>query len=282
MREKQVRRSILPLSALMTAGALVLTQAPDATAALAATATTEPSLNEDPVPGEVAATATETDTERSTQTRSATVVATKKLTRKVKATGRATGKATRSAKATRTVTVTRYAPSYDEALAEASGIAEQAAHDRAAAAAKSRAGKLALAQAKKAAKGKARHRAEVHADAKFGHLVVRRAWAERGKPYRWGAQGPNAFDCSGLVRYVMKGVGVKGLPRTSDAMSHKAERISKKHKRIGDLIFFGTGRHVYHVGMYAGHGMMWHSPGSGRHVQKVHIWTSSYRVGRLV
>jgi cell wall-associated NlpC family hydrolase len=267
---------------LFTAGALVLANSPDASAVAAAAVTSGPSLNEEPVPGEVVATATETDTESSRQTRKATVIATRKLTSKIKATGKATSRATRSAKATSKVTVTRYAPSYDEALAEASGIAEQAAHDRAAAAAKSRAGKLALAKAKADAKGKARHRAEVNVENKFGNTVVNRAKAQRGKPYRWGAQGPNAFDCSGLVRYVLRGVGVKHLPRTSQAMANKADRVSKSHKKRGDLIFFTSGRHVYHVAVYAGNGMIWHSPGAGRHVQKARIWTSSYRVGRLV
>jgi cell wall-associated NlpC family hydrolase len=76
-------------------------------------------------------------------------------------------------------------------------------------------------------------------------------------------------------------VGVKSLPRTSSQMAAKTHHVSKSHKKAGDLIFFGSGRSVYHVAVYAGHGMIWHSPGAGRHVQKVHIWTSAYEVGRV-
>jgi len=139
----------------------------------------------------------------------------------------------------------------------------------------------AAATAKSVARKRARHRAEVNVRTKFGVAVLRRARAQKGKPYRWGAQGPSAFDCSGLVRYVMKGVGVKGLPRTSQAMAHEAHRISKSQKKRGDLIFFTSGSHVYHVAVYAGKNMIWHAPGSGRRVQKIKIWTSHYRVGRV-
>jgi cell wall-associated NlpC family hydrolase len=266
----------------MAAGALVLAGSPGASAtALTSAAAGGTSVNEDPVPGEVAATATESDSESSRQSRSATAVVTRKLTSKVKASGKATVRAARTAKSSSTVTATRYAPTYAEALAEAQTVAEQTAHARAAAAAKSRAGKLALAHAKSVAKAKARARAGVNVRTKFGKVVVGKAAAQRGKPYRWGATGPKAFDCSGLVTYVMRGAGVKGLPRTSSAMSKKAHRIAKSHKKPGDLVFFTSHGHVYHVGVYAGNGMIWHSPGSGRHVQKVKIWTSSYKVGRL-
>jgi cell wall-associated NlpC family hydrolase len=273
----------MPIGALMTAGALVLAGTSPASAAqpLAGSSTGGTSLDEAPVAGQVAATAKVSDTETSRQYRKATAKATKKLTSKVKVTAKASSTAGRSAKSTSTVQATRYAPTYSAALAEAQGIAKQAAHDRAAAAAKSRAGKLALARAKTVAKAKAKAKAKVEVRKKFGKMVVRRAAAQRGKPYRWGAAGPRAFDCSGLVNYVMKGVGVKHLPRTSSALAKKANRVSKSQRKPGDLIFFASGGRVYHVGMYAGKGKIWHSPGSGRSVTKVKIWTSGYKVGRL-
>ena len=239
------------------------------------------SLDEAPVAGEVAATAKASDTETVRQSRKATAKATTKLTSKVKTTSKATATASRSGKGSATVEVTRYAPTYEEALAEAESIAEKAAHDRAVATAKSRAGKLALVRAKAVAKARAKARAKVAVRAKFGKMVVKRAAAQRGKPYQWGATGPRAFDCSGYVTYVMKGVGVKHLPRTSSAMASKADRVSKAHKKRGDLVFFTSNGRVYHVAMYAGHGKIWHSPGRGRSVTKVKIWTSSYKVGRL-
>jgi cell wall-associated NlpC family hydrolase len=275
----------MPIGALMTAGALVLAGTASATAAQPTASTSAKtggdSLDEAPVAGEVPATAKASDTETARQTRKATVKATAKLTSKVKATSKGTAKAARSGKGSATVEVTRYAPTYDAALAEAEKIAKDAAHDRALAAAKHRAGKLALARAKAVAKHRARAHAKVAVRAKFGRMVIKRAAAQRGKPYRWGATGPRAFDCSGYVTYVMKGVGVKHLPRTSSAMAKKAKRVAKSHRRVGDLVFFTSGGRVSHVAVYAGHGKIWHSPGAGRSVTKVKIWTSSYRVGRV-
>lgn len=273
----------MPLSVLMTAGALVLTgTAPAQAVPLAAdTSGGGSSLDEPPVAGEVPATVKASDTESSRQTRRATAKATRKLTSKVKATSTASAKATGTAKATSSVEVTRYAPTYEQAQAEARALAEPAAHDKAAAAAASRAGKLALAKAKKLARTRAVAKAKVAVRARFGTVVVTRAAAQRGKPYRWGAAGPSAFDCSGLVTYVMRGAGVKNLPRTSAAMAGKAHRVAKSSKKRGDLVFFTSGGRVSHVGVYAGNGKIWHSPGSGRSVTKVKIWTSRYTVGRL-
>jgi cell wall-associated NlpC family hydrolase len=276
----------MPIGVLMTAGALVLAGSATAGAAapaLANTSTTAStdSLDEAPVDGEVAATAKASDTETVRQSRRASAKATKKLTSKVKVTSKATATASRSGKGSSTVKVTRYAPTYEAALAEATSIAEKAAHDRATAAAKSRAGKLALVRAKAVAKSKAKAKAKTAVRKKFGSMVIKRAAAQRGKPYSWGATGPRAFDCSGYVTYVMKGVGVKNLPRTSSAMSKKADRVAKSQKKKGDLVFFHSGGRVHHVAVYAGHGKIWHTPGRGRSVTKVKIWTSSYKVGRV-
>lgn len=283
MRQTHVRRSVMPLSALMTAGALVLagTSPAGAVQPVASSSNGGDSLNEAPVAGEVPATAKVSDTETARQKRRATAKAKKKLTSKVKVTSKATATATKSGKGSSTVEVTRYAPTYEAALAEAKEIAKQAAHDRALSAAKSRAGKLALARAKSLARSRAKAKAKTAVRTKFGNMVIKRAAAQKGKPYRWGAAGPRAFDCSGLVTYVMKGVGVKHLPRTSSAMAKKAKHVSKAHKKRGDLVFFTSNGHVYHVAVYAGHGKIWHSPGSGRSVTKIKIWTSSYKVGRL-
>jgi cell wall-associated NlpC family hydrolase len=273
----------MPIGALMTAGALVLAGTSPATAAVPAASSTtggDP-LDEAPVEGQVAATAKATDHETVRQTRKASARSTKKLTSKVKVTAKATATASRAGKGSATVEVTRYAPSHEEALAEAQAIAKDAAHQRAVAAAKSRAGKLALVRAKAVAKAKAKAKAKSAVQKKFGQMVIKRAAAQRGKPYSWGATGPRAFDCSGYVTYVMKGVGVKNLPRTSSAMASKAKRVAKSQKKTGDLVFFHSGGRVHHVAVYAGHGKVWHSPGSGRSVTKVKIWTSSYKIGRV-
>lgn len=74
-------------------------------------------------------------------------------------------------------------------------------------------------------------------------------WAEKqaGKPYVWGATGPNAYDCSGLVMKAYHHAGIN-LPRTTTDMisSPKVRRISRRHAKRGDLAFFGTG----HVELY--------------------------------
>jgi cell wall-associated NlpC family hydrolase len=72
-----------------------------------------------------------------------------------------------------------------------------------------------------------------------------------GAPYRWGATGPSSFDCSGLVSWAYKKVGVS-LPRTSRAMSRVGRAVPKSALRPGDLVFFYTP--VSHVGIYIGGG----------------------------
>jgi len=61
-----------------------------------------------------------------------------------------------------------------------------------------------------------------------------------GTPYRWGANGPNHFDCSGFVKYVFNQYGAdsKSIPRTADGMYDNSEKINKQNVRPGDLIFF--------------------------------------------
>ncbi|GII76063.1 hypothetical protein Sru01_10450 [Sphaerisporangium rufum] len=85
-----------------------------------------------------------------------------------------------------------------------------------------------------------------------------------GDPYRWGGNGPNAFDCSGLVRYAWRKAGVK-LPRVTGSQYRSVKKkVSWKNLKPGDLMFFyGLG----HVGMYVGHGKMVHSPSSGKTVR---------------
>lgn len=110
--------------------------------------------------------------------------------------------------------------------------------------------------------------------------TLRIARKQRGKPYRYGAAGPNAFDCSGLVKYVMKKQKTS-VPRTANAQYHSAKKIKKSRVKLGDLIFFYSGSSIYHVGIYAGHHRIWHSPRPGKNVSRVKIWTSSWKVGRV-
>ena len=94
----------------------------------------------------------------------------------------------------------------------------------------------------------------------------------KGKPYLWGAAGPNAFDCSGLTQYVYKQLGVL-LARSADQQFRTTLHVPYSQAQPGDLIFFydSTG-YVYHVGMYAGNGMMWDAPHSGAVVRYENVW----------
>ncbi|HEY8363873.1 MAG TPA: NlpC/P60 family protein [Tissierellaceae bacterium] len=84
-----------------------------------------------------------------------------------------------------------------------------------------------------------------------------------GKPYVWGAAGPNSFDCSGLVYYIYKNIGIT-LPRTSREQATVGTYVAKKDLQYGDLVFFArNGKTINHVGIYVGNGNFVHAPQSG-------------------
>lgn len=114
----------------------------------------------------------------------------------------------------------------------------------------------------------------------LGQEMVNYAAAQAGKPYEYGAAGPNAFDCSGLVMYVAAHFGIS-LPHDAAAQYNDTTHIPQSEMRPGDLLFFTDSSGIYHVGIYAGGGELWHAPHSGTVVQRNAIWTSSYLVGRL-
>ncbi|KOT37620.1 glycoside hydrolase [Streptomyces caelestis] len=106
------------------------------------------------------------------------------------------------------------------------------------------------------------------------------AASKKGAPYRWGATGPYRFDCSGLTLYSFKKAGKK-LPRTAAQQYNKTRHISAGSRRAGDLVFFHSGSYVYHVGIYAGKGKIWHAPKTGDVVRLQKIWTSNVWYGRV-
>lgn len=110
--------------------------------------------------------------------------------------------------------------------------------------------------------------------------VVHIAASKAGTPYRYGATGPSAFDCSGYTRWVFSRIG-RHLPRTSSAQSNAVRHVRRSDRHRGDLVFFTSGGHVYHVGIYAGDNRVWHSPRSGERVQRSRLWTSSVSYGRV-
>lgn len=110
--------------------------------------------------------------------------------------------------------------------------------------------------------------------------ATRVAMAQRGDRYRYGAAGPNAFDCSGLTSYSWKRAG-KAIPRTSTAQRRWTRTVSWKGKKPGDLLFYSG-----HVAMYVGwsHGRNWmvHASNRGKPVQVVPLRTKGLiKIGRV-
>ncbi|MEJ8279849.1 C40 family peptidase [Pseudonocardia spirodelae] len=98
-----------------------------------------------------------------------------------------------------------------------------------------------------------------------GAQALAQAKKQLGKPYQWGATGPSAFDCSGLMVYIFDKIGVD-LPRTSSAQSQMdGTPVSKSELKPGDLVFFYSP--VSHVGIYAGNGKVLHASTSGEPVK---------------
>lgn len=95
-----------------------------------------------------------------------------------------------------------------------------------------------------------------------------------GKPYEWGAVGPNSFDCSGYVKYVYSYFGIE-LKRTTYEQYIEGVHVSKDELRQGDLVFFGYGI-PNHVGIYLGNDCYIHAPTSGDYVRVSHLSRSDY------
>ena len=105
-----------------------------------------------------------------------------------------------------------------------------------------------------------------------------------GDPYRWGAAGPHAFDCSGLMQYSFGKAGIK-IPRTAAAQSGRAHHIARNKLRRGDLLYFFSGGRVFHTAMFLkwDHGsvQMVDAPGSGKRVRIDRPWTNSWFAGSM-
>ena len=95
--------------------------------------------------------------------------------------------------------------------------------------------------------------------------VVGIAMQYLGVPYVWGGASPSGFDCSGLVMYVYRQVGIS-LPHSAAAQYSAGTPISYNQLSPGDLVFFGYGS-IEHVGIYIGGGRMIHAPYPGTVVQ---------------
>ena len=90
------------------------------------------------------------------------------------------------------------------------------------------------------------------------------AKAQLGKPYRYAAEGPDAYDCSGLTLAAWKSVGVS-LPRTSRAQYGVGRAVARSDLQLGDLVFFYSP--ISHVSLYAGNGTIIDAPRPGKVVR---------------
>ena len=110
-----------------------------------------------------------------------------------------------------------------------------------------------------------------------GEAVVEEARKHLGKPYVWGATGPNSFDCSGLTQYSYRqALGIE-IGRTTYDQIKSGMEVSRSELQPGDLVFTSAD----HVQIYAGNGMIIHAPHSGDVVKEVPLY-SFWRARRIV
>lgn len=119
----------------------------------------------------------------------------------------------------------------------------------------------------RAATQSAQPQATVGNDRSLVRTLMQRAFTLLGTPYRWGGTSPESgFDCSGLVGYVFRTIGID-LPRVSRAMAGQGTPVTDRNALAeGDLVFFGRRGRVDHVGIYIGDGKFLHAPRTGRDV----------------
>ena len=94
--------------------------------------------------------------------------------------------------------------------------------------------------------------------------AIEAAIADLGKPYVFGAEGPDAFDCSGLIQQAWRQAGVE-LPRTSSEQAEAGQQVPLSQIQPGDLVIYYAGRS--HIGMYVGDGKIIHAPHPGTQVR---------------
>ena len=99
--------------------------------------------------------------------------------------------------------------------------------------------------------------------------VVNAAKSQIGKPYVWGATGPNAYDCSGLVQYAYSQAG-KNIGRTTYQQAGAGQHVSVSQAQAGDIVMWGD----YHDAIYVGNNQYVHAPQPGQNVTQATI--SSY------
>jgi cell wall-associated NlpC family hydrolase len=124
-------------------------------------------------------------------------------------------------------------------------------------------------------------------DAERSLVALRVARRQTGDAYRYGAEGPDTFDCSGLVYFATQRAGFDGIPRTSSEQADHMRPIKRSNLRRGDFVFFTTKKgDVYHVAFYVGRDeegdrVILHAPSTGEDVSRGHIWTDTWFAATL-
>jgi len=119
----------------------------------------------------------------------------------------------------------------------------------------------------------------------LGIQIANHALTRQGSPYVWGAAGPNAFDCSGLVHWAHQQAGVHFGRVNSVTLAGMGTPVAFNQLQAGDVLTFRTNGHsVSHVGIYIGNGQMVHAsvPGTPVNVVSIHTayWQSVYHNAR--
>ncbi|MEU9505877.1 C40 family peptidase [Micromonospora sp. NPDC048170] len=118
--------------------------------------------------------------------------------------------------------------------------------------------------------------------------AVAYAKAQLGDPYLWAAEGPDKFDCSGLIYAAYRSAGYYGLPRVSRDQYYatRSRTVSRSALLPGDLVFYASGTSwttIHHMGMYIGGGKMIHSPTTGDVVKISNVrWSRLYAATRVI
>lgn len=115
----------------------------------------------------------------------------------------------------------------------------------------------------------AKPQASTQSNSSTAQTVVSAAQSQIGKPYVWGATGPNAYDCSGLVQYAYSQAG-KNVGRTTYQQAGAGQYISVSQAQAGDILMWGD----YHDAIYVGNNQYVHAPQPGQNVTQASI--SSY------
>jgi cell wall-associated NlpC family hydrolase len=110
-----------------------------------------------------------------------------------------------------------------------------------------------------------------------GVEALRAAVTQLGKSYRWGAEGPQSFDCSGLTFWAFKQAGIT-LPRSSSQQARIGTPVGWNDMRAGDLVFYY--QPVSHVGIYVGDGIMINAPQTGDVVKYQKVSSAAFSGAR--